>query len=121
MQGLSAKGTQRCACLGAQPAGFGLKSGAVGSVPQNWVPDMGEMYPDLVCTPRFQSACDEACHRLAVGPEKTLQNLPMCDRRAPTVAYSLLVACMGVPTEGSVDRAFRAVQVRPRPEPGNRA
>src|SRR5665647_3586009 len=66
MQGLSAKTLQSGFCLGAEPAGFGLESGAVGGVAQDRMADMGQMHPDLMGPAGFEGAGEQAGDRLAV-------------------------------------------------------
>src|SRR5438094_7387852 len=113
MEGLSAKGIQCITGFWPQPAGFGLKSATVCHIAHNRVPDMGEMHPDLMGAPCFQSTGDKACNRPAVGPEKTFEDLPVSDRPAPTRAYSLLVAGMGMTPKRGLDCALRTIRCTP--------
>src|SRR6476660_6169266 len=113
MQGLSAKGLQRCTRLRPQPGGFGPEAGAVSRIAKNRVPDMGEMHPDLVGTPRFQSTRDQARNRLSVSPKKTFQHLPVSDGRSPGRAHRLLVACVGMAADGCINGALRAIRCTP--------
>src|SRR4029077_6952150 len=113
MQGLSAKGLQRCARLRAQSGGFGPEAGTVRRIAKNRVPDMGEMHPDLVGATRFQGTRDQARDRLSVSPEKTLQHLPVSDGRAPGLAHRLLVACVGMAADGCINGALRAIRCTP--------
>src|SRR6478752_5755816 len=113
MQGLSSKGPQCSPCLRPQTAGFGLKSGAVGGITQNWVSDMGEVHPDLVGTPCFESTCEEASDRLAVRPKKALQDLPMGNGRAAASTHGLLVARVRVAVERGVNCPLRAFRCAP--------
>src|SRR6476646_3585583 len=113
MQSLPSKTLHQAACFGAQSAGFGLECGAVGGVPQNRMPDMGEMDANLVRSPCFHPACKKARHRLAVRPGKALQHLPMRYGCPSVGAHSLFVACMRVPPQGGFDSAFRTIRRPP--------
>src|ERR1019366_10441365 len=108
MQGLSAKGLQGGLGLRAEPAGLGLEAGAVAGVAQDGVADMGKVDPDLVGAAGLQGAGEQAGDRLAVGPKKAFQQLPMGHRRAAASAHGALGAGKRIAVERSVDGAFRA-------------
>src|SRR6476469_569066 len=99
MQSLSAKGLQGVSRLGGEAAGSGLESGPIGRVPQNGVPDMGEMDPDLVGAARFAGAGEKAGQRLSVRAGKSLEHLPMGNRVPTVLAHALFVAGVGVASE----------------------
>src|SRR5664280_481143 len=109
MQRLSSKTLQYRAGGGGQQAGLGLEAGAVAGVAHDWMPDMGEMHPDLVGAAGLQRAGQQAGDRLAVGPGIALQYLPMGHRFAAARAHGALVARLRMAVERSVDGAFRTV------------
>src|SRR6476660_4133088 len=113
MQGLSAKGFQRCARLRPQPGGFCPETGAISRIAKNRVPDMGEMHSDLVGATRLQGARDQARNRLSVSPKKAFQHLPVSDGQAPRLAHRLPVACVGMAADGCINGALRTVRCTP--------
>jgi len=113
MQSLSAKGLQGRPSLWAEATGFGPEAGPVGRVPKNGVPDMRQVHADLVGTPRFEGAGEEAGQGLPVRTGKTLQYLPMSDRRPAVPTHGLLVARMGVASDWGIDRTFWTIGCTP--------
>src|SRR5713226_4365342 len=102
MQSLSAKGLQGGLGVWAEPAGFGLESGAVGGIAQ-----------DLMGAAGLQGAGEQAGDRLAVAAGKAFQQLPMGDRIAAAGAHGALVAGVRMAVERGVDATFRAVRRAP--------
>ena len=71
-----------------------------------------QMDPNLVSSAGFQPAFDQAGDRLLSGAI-TLQHLPMGHGFAAAGPYRHLVAGMGVPVDGLVDRAFGVARRAP--------
>src|SRR6187551_2100706 len=108
MQSLSAKGCQGVAGLWGEQARLGPESGAVGGVPQDWMPQMRQMHADLMGASGLQGAGEQAGDRgPGAGRGETFEHLPMGDGRTPVAADRLLVARLRVAAEWSVDGAFR--------------
>ena len=113
MQSLSAKGLQGRPSLWAEATSFGPEAGPVGCVPKNGVPDMRQVHADLVGTPRFEGAGEEAGQRLSVWSRKTLQYLPVGNRLPTVPTNGLLVAGMGVAPEWGIDRTLWTIGCAP--------
>src|SRR5437660_11858371 len=87
MKCLSAKGFERRFCLLAQLIRFRLEPAAIDLVPQEGVPDRGEVDADLVRAPALEPAGNEARDRRAVAAAIAREHLPTRDRRAATGAH----------------------------------
>jgi len=74
---------------------------------------MREVHPDLVGTPRFEGAGEEAGQRLSVWSRKTLQYLPVGNRLPAVPTNGLLVAGMGVAPEWGIDRTLWTIRCTP--------
>src|SRR4051812_42915310 len=105
MQGLSRKTLQSGGGHRRKPGGFGLEAGAVEVIAQERVPDMGEGNPDLMRAAGLQPACEQAGDRLLVRTLIPLQDLPMRDGGAATLAYGHFVARARIAVDGTVDGA----------------
>src|SRR6476646_1632296 len=113
MQGLSSKGCERISGCFREPRGLGLEARPVDRIAHQRVADMGEMDADLVGPAGLQLAGHEACDRLAVGPRKGLELLPMGDGLPAILPHCHLVARMGMAAERLVDGAAGAVRSAP--------
>src|SRR5437667_5757441 len=92
MKCLSAKGFERRFCLLAQLIRFRLEPAAVDLVPQEGVPDRGEVDADLVRAPALEPAGKQARDRRAVAAAIALEHLPMRDGSAASGAHRHLLA-----------------------------
>src|ERR1044071_6500832 len=107
MQSLSAKGRQSLPGPWGKQARLGPEPGAVGGVPQNWMPQMSQVDADLVGSPGLQGTGEQARDRgLGVGRRKAFKYLPMGDCDTPVAADRLFVARLGVTAERCGERRF---------------
>src|SRR6266571_9295257 len=109
MQGLSSKGCERISGCFREPGGLGLEARPVDRITHQRVADMGKMNADLVGPAGLQLAGHEACDRLAVGPRKGLELLPMGNGLAAIGPHRHLVAGVRMAAERLVDGAAGAV------------
>src|SRR5450759_1445870 len=108
MQGLPSKTFQGGAGGGGKQAGLGLEAGAVASVAQDRMADMGQMHSNLVGAAGLQGASQQAGDRLAVGADIALERLPMGHRLAPARPKGTINAPLDRHPQARDKRAVRA-------------
>src|SRR4051812_46304703 len=113
MQSLSSKGYERISGCFCEPGSLGLEARPIDRIAHQRMADMGEMDADLMGPASLQLAGQETCDRLAVGPRKGLEPLPMGNRVAAVLAHRHLVAGVGMAAERLVDGAAGAVRSTP--------
>jgi len=96
-------------CIRDQLAGLGLEARAVNVVPNERMPGVAEMNPDLMGSPGFELTGEKCRHRLAVTAREAFQEFPVSDGFAAALAHGHFFAGVRVAVDRLIDGAPRAV------------
>src|SRR6516164_7876141 len=113
MKCLPRKGVQRSARGRWQLIRFGLESGPVHLVTEQWVADGGEMNADLVGSSSLKPASDETRNRRPVNRGVVFEHLPVCHGGSAPLAHGHLFARVRMASQWLVDGAARPLGCAP--------